>query len=196
MGGQLRRAGNRLEGVVNAMKPSAVGPQRPIKDALECGVLDSKLKKAYEDAGYPPGQHLTRQQAENFLNQARASHPEMRSLYDPATTMSDATRGKGRNNWVQFVVRTSSPWRVLMNFMNRFLLAWLGSASLLVLYTLASQSWSGFSWQELSIIVMGALGVGLVSALLVASLIRTNAIAMLLTAQFMTILIVGWIWQR
>lgn len=82
-----------------------------------------------------------------------------------------------------------------MGFKNRLLLAWLGSALLLVLYTLASQAWSRLSWQELSIIVIGSLGIGLVSALLVASLIRTHAIAMLLTAQFMTILIVSWVWQ-
>lgn len=109
LGGQLRRAGNRLEAIVNAMKPSAVGPQRPIKDALECGALDSKLKKAYEDAGYRPGQQLTREQAENFLNQARASHPEMRGLYDPATSMLDAAREKGRNNWFNSLYEQAHP---------------------------------------------------------------------------------------
>lgn len=83
-----------------------------------------------------------------------------------------------------------------MGFKNRFLLAWLGSAFLLTLYTLASQSWSNISWGQLSIIVAASLAIGFVSALVVACLIRKHAVAMLLTAQFMTILVVSWIWQR
>lgn len=82
-----------------------------------------------------------------------------------------------------------------MSFPHRILWAWLGSALPLVAFALASQPSSLITVT----VVIGALkvvlGYGLLSALIVAWLIRTRPVAMLLTAQLLTTLFVGLYWK-
>lgn len=108
-GGKLRKAANRMESLVNASKPGAVGPRRPVKDWLQCGALDSKLKDLYEREGYRDGQQLTRQQADDFLKKAYEGHRDMRNLYDSPATMLDAAREKGRSNWYNSLLEQAHP---------------------------------------------------------------------------------------
>ncbi|WP_093818308.1 hypothetical protein [Stenotrophomonas indicatrix] len=82
-----------------------------------------------------------------------------------------------------------------MSFLHRFLLSWLGSSLPLVLFVLASQPSSVISLKVIILALQGALGCGLLSALVIAVLIRERAVAMLLAAQVLTTVLVGWYWK-
>ncbi|BAV99365.1 YD repeat-containing protein [Lysobacter enzymogenes] len=108
-GGMLRKGVNKLETAIKAMKPSGVGPLHPLRDYLECGQLDGKLKDEYERAGYQPGQQLTRAQAEAFLNSMYLSHAEMRKLYDRPGAMLDNAESAGMGNWFNSLMDQAHP---------------------------------------------------------------------------------------
>ena len=82
-----------------------------------------------------------------------------------------------------------------MSFLHRFLWAWLGSALPLVLFVLASEPSSVISLKVVILALLGAFGCGLLSALIIAVLIRKRAVTMLLAAQVLTTLFVGWSWK-
>lgn len=105
----LRKGVNKLETAIKAMKPSGVGPLHPLRDYLECGQLDGKLKDEYERAGYQPGQQLTRAQAEAFLNSMYLSHAEMRKLYDRPGAMLDNAESAGMGNWFNSLMDQAHP---------------------------------------------------------------------------------------
>ena len=108
-GGSLRRGVNKLETVIDAMKPRGIGPKRPMRDYLECGELDGKLQDEYEAAGYKPGQQLTRTQAEQFLNSMYLAHPEMRQLYDLPSTMLDNAQAAGIGKFLNSLMDQAHP---------------------------------------------------------------------------------------
>jgi len=80
LGGRLRKGIDRLGTAIKIMQPDGVGPRHPWKNMRECGELDGKLQGEYSDAGYQPGQQLTREQTVGLLNSMYESHPEMRRL--------------------------------------------------------------------------------------------------------------------
>ncbi|MDP3930734.1 MAG: RHS repeat-associated core domain-containing protein [Methylococcaceae bacterium] len=84
--------------VIPQIDTKPVGPLHPIKDFLQCGKLDAKLKKDYEDI-YGDQQRLTRDEAESFLNSMTEKYPEMNNLYPSPTDMLDQAEGNSRNNW-------------------------------------------------------------------------------------------------
>jgi len=100
LGGKIRKFGNKLESLVEATKPGAIGPKHPVRDYLECGELDRDLRSDYKRAGYYEGQQLTREQAERVLNAMYLSHPEMRQLYDLPEVMLDGARDVGLKNLI------------------------------------------------------------------------------------------------
>lgn len=108
-GGKIRRGVNRLDTAIQAMKPDGVGPRRPVRDYLECGDLDGKLQSEYANAGYQPGQQLTRTQTEQLLNSMYQSHPEMRQLYDLPGTMLDNAESAGIGNWFNSLMDQAHP---------------------------------------------------------------------------------------
>jgi RHS repeat-associated protein len=95
LGGQLRKAGNWIERFVQETKPNSAGPKSGA-NFVDCALLDAKLLDMYKKSGYNPGQELTRQQALGLLNAMYDTHPEMRRLYDPPTTMLDRAVEQGR----------------------------------------------------------------------------------------------------
>lgn len=84
--------------VIPQIDTKPVGPLHSIKDFLQCGKLDAKLKKDYEDI-YGDQQRLTRDEAESFLNSMTEKYPEMNNLYPSPTDMLDQAEGNSRNNW-------------------------------------------------------------------------------------------------
>lgn len=74
--------------VIPQIDTKPVGPLHPIKDFLQCGKLDAKLKKDYQDI-YGDQQRLTRDEAESFLNSMTEKYPEMNNLYPSPTDMLD-----------------------------------------------------------------------------------------------------------
>lgn len=84
--------------VIPQIDTKPVGPLHPIKDFLQCGKLDAKLKKDYQDI-YGDQQRLTRDEAESFLNSMTEKYPEMNNLYPSPTDMLDQAESNSRNNW-------------------------------------------------------------------------------------------------
>ncbi len=90
---------DRLGTLFNQIKPNSVGPLRPYRDYLECGLLDSDLKAQYQAAGYGTWQQLTRAQAGALLNAMHNAHPEMWGLYgSPDAMLADAVH-LAKPNW-------------------------------------------------------------------------------------------------
>jgi RHS repeat-associated protein len=90
---------NRLDMVIDLIDTKPVGPNNPI-NYVECGLLDAKLQKEYERAGFTDGQRLTRTQAEGFLNDMYLQFPEMRGLYPSPAQMLDVAESNSMNHWV------------------------------------------------------------------------------------------------
>lgn len=108
-GGKIRKGINKLDTAIQAMKPDAIGAKHPIRDYLECGDLDGELQDDYINAGYKPGQQLTRTQAEQLLNSMYLSHPEMGQLYDLPGTMLDNAEAAGIGNFFNSLMDQAHP---------------------------------------------------------------------------------------
>ncbi|HNC32082.1 MAG TPA: hypothetical protein PKX08_18860, partial [Cyclobacteriaceae bacterium] len=70
----------------------------PIKDFLQCGKLDGKLKNEYQKI-YDNQQRLTRDEAESFLKSMAEKYPEMNDLYPSSTDMLDQAESNSKNHW-------------------------------------------------------------------------------------------------
>jgi RHS repeat-associated protein len=84
--------------VIPQIDTKPVGPLHPIKDFLQCGKLDAKLKKDYQDI-YGDQQRLTRDEAQSFLNSMTEKYPEMDNFYPSPTDMLDQAESNSRNSW-------------------------------------------------------------------------------------------------
>lgn len=83
-----------------------------------------------------------------------------------------------------------------MGYFKRLAVGWLGGFTVLMLYTLASQSWSAVTSDVFALLLLTSSGCALIASALSAAVIRGNLWAMMLLAQVITILIVGWVWHR
>lgn len=98
-GGQIRHAGNRLGTAINFLQPRTAGPLNPVKDYMQCAILDYKLKAQYERAGYKLFDHLTLSQASELLGSMFLQNPEMTGLYGSPSSMLDEAMDVGSTNW-------------------------------------------------------------------------------------------------
>ena len=90
---------NRVGTAISLLNTKPAGPKDPLNNYVECGLLDAKLKQAYEKAGFTDGQRLTRDQAAGFLNAMYLQHPDMRGLYPSPTQMLDVAEHNSMNHW-------------------------------------------------------------------------------------------------
>jgi len=111
-GGAIRRGIGRIGTIVGALKPRAIGPKRPFSDAIKCGVLDEKLKKIYESAGFRTFDQLNRADAELLLNSMWELNPEMRELYDLPSKMLDDAMEVGQSSWWNGAMEQAHPGEV------------------------------------------------------------------------------------
>ncbi len=84
--------------VIPQIDTRPVGPLHPIKDFLQCGKLDGKLKNEYQKI-YDNQQRLTRDEAESFLKSMAEKYPEMNDLYPSSTDMLDQAESNSKNHW-------------------------------------------------------------------------------------------------
>ncbi len=82
-----------------------------------------------------------------------------------------------------------------MNYFKRVGIGVVGSAVVLVLYTLAANSWSTITLNVFALLVATGIVCGLIASSLAAAIVRSTPWAMMLLAQVLTILIVGAVWQ-
>lgn len=82
-----------------------------------------------------------------------------------------------------------------MRYPRRLALAWFGSFTVLMLYTLASQSWSAVTGEAFALLSITSFACALIAGALSAAVIRVNLWAMMLLAQVITVLIVGFVWH-
>lgn len=97
--GKIGNYFGRLGTVFNQITPNSIGPLRPYRDYLQCGLLDSDLKAQYQAAGYGTWQQLTRAQAGALLNAMHNAHPEMWGLYGSPDAMLEEAVHRARSNW-------------------------------------------------------------------------------------------------
>jgi RHS repeat-associated protein len=90
---------NRIGTAINLLDTKPAGPKDPLNDYVECGLLDAKLQKEYEKAGFTDGQRLTRDQAEGFLNNMYLQYPDMRGLYPSPSQMLDVAEYNSMDHW-------------------------------------------------------------------------------------------------
>lgn len=93
------KAINRLGTLISLIDTKPVGPNRPIRDVLKCGLLDSKLEEEYKESGYKAHQRLTPEQAKKSLDQISKNHPEMRELYPSPEQILQEAEKNSKNDW-------------------------------------------------------------------------------------------------
>ena len=95
----IGKALNRMETLINFIDTKPVGPNRPIRDIVKCGLLDSKLEEAYKDSGYKIGQRLTPEQARSFLDKVSKRHPEIHKFYPSTEEILREAEKNSKNDW-------------------------------------------------------------------------------------------------
>lgn len=89
-----------------------------------------------------------------------------------------------------------TPGGVLMDYLKRSALAASGALLILVLYTLAAQPLSMLELRSLLLLLLVGAACAVVSGAMAAAFVRKRPVAMVLLAQVLIILIVGFIWQQ
>lgn len=75
-----------------------VGPRRPKKDRVPCGLLDVRLQKEYKGM-FGDKKRLTREEAKKFLNYIYLKYPKVRKLYPRPDMMVRKAEKNMRDNW-------------------------------------------------------------------------------------------------
>ncbi|MFN7610221.1 MAG: hypothetical protein ACK5QX_04690, partial [bacterium] len=83
----------------NFFQPEGSGPRNPVKDFVECGELDRDLERLYREKGYRETSWLTREQAEELLNEFSRLYPQTNQLYPPGSEMLDTAERGVREHW-------------------------------------------------------------------------------------------------
>lgn len=83
-----------------------------------------------------------------------------------------------------------------MDYLKRSALAAFGAFLILVLYTLAAQPLSMLELRSLLLLLLVGAACAVVAGVIAAAFVRKHPVAMVLLAQVLIILIVGFIWQQ
>lgn len=81
-----------------------------------------------------------------------------------------------------------------MKYSKRLGVAWLASSVFLMLHTFAATPWSVMTAKALSLLLLTALGCGLVASAIGAAMIRNNIWTAMVVAQVLTIAMVRFVW--
>ena len=87
-----------LKNILNVIDTKPVGPKRPIRDYLQCGILDNKLEDEYADL-FGDTNRLNKKDALDFLNNMREKYPEMKELYLSPADMVNQAEQNSKDNW-------------------------------------------------------------------------------------------------
>lgn len=83
-----------------------------------------------------------------------------------------------------------------MDYSKRSALAAFGAFLILVLYTLAAQLLSMWESSSLPLLLLVGAACAVVAGVIAAALVRKHPVAMVMLAQALIILIVGFLWQH
>jgi len=81
-----------------------------------------------------------------------------------------------------------------VKYSKRLGVAWLASSVVLMMHTLAATPWSVMTARTLALLLVTALGCGLVASAIGAAMIRNNIWTAMLVAQVLTIVMVRCVW--
>jgi RHS repeat-associated protein len=99
---RLTKFTNYFDKAINFSKPTPAGPTRnSVSDYVDCGLLDSKLKKDFEKL-YGNGKNIRLNKADalKFLNLARAKYPKEYNRYYPTpNSFLQKSINEGKDNW-------------------------------------------------------------------------------------------------
>lgn len=93
---RLNKFANRLGRTIDFLDTDPAGPLHPYRDYVQCGLLDSDLKKDYDDRF---NKRLNEEETMDFLNDMWRKYPDMRNLYPSPQDMVNTAEKNSRNHW-------------------------------------------------------------------------------------------------
>jgi len=156
--------------------------------------LDFVAAGTFADDEYPgPFKHYAVHCGNHIVDVASESAPIVR-----CTTRQHVggSLGEGSKQLVWPAAGAGRTRKALMDYLKRSALAAFGAFLILVLYTLAAQPLSMWESSSLLLLLLVGAACAVVAGVIAAALVRKHPVAMVLLAQVLIILIVGFIWQQ